>query len=159
MCPAVPVNDLFLTYTHQPIHRWDIVALIGPEFADPRFTDFLKRVVGLPGEKIEIKSDTLYINDKPEILPDKVGPYISTDKFGQRITTPDPHIAATGSWGKPITLAPDEYYLLGDNSPVSEDARYWPPVANHQPGAIPPDQILYRAVFIIWPPKDFGPPK
>jgi type IV secretory pathway protease TraF len=64
----------------------------------------------------------------------------------------EPMAAANGCWGRPITLGPDEYFLLGDNNRFSYDARLWPPYEDHQPGATPRDQLCGRVVGIVWPP-------
>jgi len=57
-----------------------------------------------------------------------------------------------GGTGHPITLGPDEYYLLGDNSPASLDSRWFHPLPNHQPGALPRNQIQGPLTAIYWPP-------
>jgi signal peptidase I len=70
-----------------------------------------------------------------------------------------------GVAGDPIQLGPDEYYLLGDNSPNSQDARFAfsrsdrPPVIgphltarkDYHPGTVPGDQLIGRAFFVYWP--------
>jgi hypothetical protein len=86
-------------------------------------------------------------------LPPEVGPYIPTDRYEQLLADALPFSAATGCWGNPITLGSDEYYVLGDNSPISGDSRYFPSVGVHQPGAIPRDYITGRVVARIWPPS------
>ena len=53
-----------------------------------------------------------------------------------------------------MVLGPDEYFILGDNSPVAADSRYWrKPVPGHQPGALPAGRIVGRVTAIYWPPS------
>jgi hypothetical protein len=65
----------------------------------------------------------------------------------------EPLAAANGCWGKPITLGSDEYFLLGDNTAISDDARFWPSIDDRQPGATPRSHIFGRVVAIVWPPQ------
>jgi signal peptidase I len=113
----------------------------------------VKRVVGMPGDKIEITGSALLINDKPVELPPDVGPYIPVDRYQQLLTVPAGSMAAPGCWGNPIRLGSDEYYLLGDNSAASGDSRYFDAVGDHQNGAIPRSFITGRIVARIWPPS------
>jgi len=114
--------------------------------------NLVKRIVGLPHDKIEITGFGLLIDGKSVSLPPNVGPYISTDRYEQPLAGTQPYFAATGCWGNPITLGGDEYYVLGDNSAISGDSRYFPAVGVHQPGAIPREDIMGRVVARIWPP-------
>ena len=59
--------------------------------------------------------------------------------------------------GNPITLANDEFFVLGDNSPNSEDSRWWnkPGIGNngrnYRPGIVPRDYLVGKALFVYWP--------
>ena len=80
---------------------------------------FIKRVIGLPGETVQIKNDTITIC-KPDCETDK-------DKF----TMIEPYVKKDLSPPRPdttYTLKTDEYYVMGDNRPVSSDSRIWGPV-------------------------------
>lgn len=98
-------------------------------------TAFIKRVIGLPNEKIEIVhnedgSNDVLINDKP--LDE---PYIM-DKSEYPICTP------TMNCG-PMVLGDDEYFMMGDNRGHSSDSRYW--------GVLKKDRFIGRAKVLFWP--------
>jgi len=111
---------------HGP-QRGDIVVLRDPRKPE---TDLIKRVIGLPGETVEIVNGRVFIND---MLLDE--PYI---------TTP---------WNdtKPkILISEGEYYVLGDNRDNSLDSR------SSQVGLIPKDLIIGKAALSYWPRDKFG---
>lgn len=145
MEPAITAGDRILSNKTVPYGRWSIVAFRPP--ISPS-TTFVKRVVGLPGETIELDQGGVRVNGQLMTPPPGVGPYTSLDYTGRRIRP------GHGCAGNPIMLGKDEYYLLGDNSPISGDCRYWnDPVEGHQPGAIPADSILGTVTDIYWPPS------
>ena len=92
---------------HDP-ERFDIVVFPGPEEngVDPWY---IKRVIGLPGETVQIKDGKVYINDEE----------LTEDTYG--ITD---YIDYAGIAEEKLVLADDEYFCLGDNRPVSQDCRY-----------------------------------
>jgi signal peptidase I len=94
---------------------------------------YVKRVIGLPGETIQIIGQDIYING--EILKENYGK--------------DP-IHYAGIAKKPITLADDEYFLMGDNREISYDSRY------EEIGPVHRDYIEGKAFLRIWPLKKFG---
>lgn len=87
------------------IKRGDIVIFLFPE---NQSKSYIKRIVGLPGETIEIKDGKVLIN---EILIEE--PYLNPDYVSED-TMP-----------APVTIAPDHYFVLGDNRRNSSDSRYW----------------------------------
>jgi signal peptidase I len=92
--------------------------------------DFVKRVIGLPGDRIEARNDQIYINDGP--LQE---PYIN----------PDCGLAGAVS-GEALTaqtIPPDHVFVMGDNRCASKDSRVF--------GPIPVDTIVGRAFVRIWP--------
>lgn len=94
---------------------------------------FVKRVIGLPGETIQIKGNNIYINgEKIE------------ENYGK-----DP-ITYQGIASEPIKLGDDEFFLMGDNRKVSFDSRY------EEVGPVHKDLIEGKAVLRIWPLSDFG---
>ncbi len=115
------------------IKRGDIITI---EQTDPLHPEILliKRIIGLPGEKVEIKDGHVYLNDK---LFDE--PYIS-DIIETAI---DPRYDEAV-----VVLQDDEYYVLGDNRPISKDSRRIGPV--HK------DQIIGKVLFQFYPFDEFG---
>lgn len=118
------------------VERGDIVTIENTDLFNPE-TLLIKRVVGMPGEHIEIKENHVYING--EQLDE---PYL--DK--QVITYADPQ-----SDFQSLILADDEFFVLGDNRPVSKDSR--------KIGPIKKDQILGKLLFKFYPFNEMGVPR
>ena len=99
---------------------------------------FIKRIVGMPGDKLEIKKTkddgafTVYINDKP--LDE---PYIKS-KYDYNDCTLVMHCG-------PMIIPENNYFMMGDNRGNSQDSRYW--------GFLPKERIIGRAITIVWPFK------
>ncbi|MCS7286479.1 MAG: signal peptidase I [Anaerolineae bacterium] len=110
-----------LSYYFHPPQRGDVIVFRYPK--DFRRT-FIKRIIGLPGETVEIKWGKVYINGKP-------------------LNEPYPLAEATYSWG-PTTVGPDEVFVLGDNRNFSSDSHNW--------GMLPIRYIVGKAWFCYWPP-------
>lgn len=95
---------------------------------------YVKRIIGLPGETVQIKSGKIYING--EVLKENYGK--------------DP-ILDPGRAAQPITLGDDEYFVLGDNRNISKDSRY-PSVGN-----VKRENIGGKVFFRVSPINRFGP--
>lgn len=108
--------------------RFDIIV-----FKQDENTRYIKRVVGLPGERIQIEDGKIFINGKPVY-----------DAYG------DGDMDDGGIASKEITLGQDEYFVLGDNRDGSEDSR------NEKVGPVKAGQIEGRAWFRITPLQHFG---
>jgi len=124
----IPFTDLRLPAFRQP-KRGDVVVFIYPE--NPK-KDFIKRLVAIEGETLEIKSGTVYINDLPLLDP----------LFSQRFYYNKGELAKEGD---KIVVPKDSYFVLEDNSASSQDSRYW--------GFVPKKNILGQAMIIYWPPQ------
>ncbi len=154
MAPALQAGDRYLTLKDVPINRWDIVGFTAPPgLFPPDMAYLVKRVVGLPGDKVEVTDTGVKINDRLVDLPPGAGPYRAVDRWQQPLAAPSPQLAANGCWGRPIWLRAGEYFLLGDNTMESTDARFWPSINGHTQGAMPRDRITCKVVAICWPPE------
>ena len=121
------------------------VNMLGYKFSDPERYDiivfpyeenvhYIKRIIGLPGETVQItKTGDILINGK----------VLQEPKQFDRMTN-------AGVAAEPITLGPDEYFVLGDNRTNSRDSRY------ADVGKIKRDKIIGKAVFRLTPLKKFG---
>lgn len=121
----------FLHTTLVPIsapQRDDVIVFIYPVDKDK---DFIKRVIGLPGETIEITGKQILIDGKP--FQDRYGSYM--EKHGN----PAPE---NGTRFGPVTIPPDYYFVMGDNRDHSYDSRFW--------GYVPFDSIKGKAFIIYW---------
>ena len=113
-----------LAYKTKDPERFAIVIFKYPD--DPSQL-FVKRVIGLPGETVNIVDGKVYINDSEEPLDDSFCP-----------ETPE------GSFG-PYTVPDGCYFMLGDNRAVSKDSRYW-----HNT-YVKKDKIIAKAFVMYWP--------
>ena len=94
---------------------------------------YMKRVGGLPGEHIRIEPPHLIVNGKAITLPGEV-------RLPGRGS---PDEAALTHTTNELTLGPDEYFVIGDNTSTSLDSRYW--------GPLPKNNIVGRATRVYWP--------
>jgi signal peptidase I len=113
----------------RPIARGDIIVFKYPK--EPE-RDFIKRVIGLPGDRLELKKKRIYINDKP--LDE---PYV-------QLLMPPPSESGRSDdvrvdYG-PVTVPAEQYFMMGDNRDNSEDSRYW--------GFLPASYVKGQALFI-----------
>jgi signal peptidase I len=124
----VPFADLNLPALRQP-KRGDVIVFKYPE--NPK-KDFIKRLIAISGETVEIKNGTVYINDKPLLDPMfNSRYYYNRGRFGND--------------GEKIAVPKDSFFVLGDNSTSSQDSRYW--------GFVPRENIVGKAILIYWPPQ------
>jgi len=114
-------------YRFEPIQRGDVVVFWYPL---DRTKSFIKRVVGLPGETVEIRQGAVYVNGK--VVPE---PYVP------------PQYEDLSDFG-PVRVPTDSYFVMGDHRVSSNDSRVFGPVAS---------RFIYgRAVFAYWPVDHFG---
>jgi signal peptidase I len=117
------------------IRRGDVLVFKYPVEPD---RDFIKRVIGLPGETLELKAKKIYINGTP--LDE---PYVHfLEEPGRHpdlseVTSSD----VRENYG-PVTVPPNQYFMMGDNRDNSADSRYW--------GFMPRDYVKGKALLIYW---------
>jgi signal peptidase I len=117
------------------IRRGEVIVFKYPEEPD---RDFIKRVIGLPGEKVELKEKKVYINDKPldEPYVHFLQPPGQNSEFHE-VTSFD----VRERYG-PVTVPPNHYFVMGDNRDNSQDSRYW--------GFLPRELVKGKALVIYW---------
>jgi len=113
--------------------RGDVIVFISPE---DKKKDFIKRLVGLPNENIQISNGAILVNNGPI----EEGSVLKKQHYYNR--------GDFGSEGQSVTIPNDAYYVLGDNSISSRDSRYW--------GFMPKKYLLGKAFLIYWPPNRIG---
>jgi signal peptidase I len=126
MYPTIKVGDhLMVEKISRDIKRGDIV-VFKPTPQSGQKDDLVKRVIGMPGDTVEVKAAKLYINGEPQNEP-----YLK-----ERMITDY----------KSFTVPPDSYFMMGDNRNNSFDSRYW--------GAVPKENLIGKAIFCYYPFAD-----
>jgi signal peptidase I len=134
MLPTLQINDRLIVdkvgYHFRSPERGDIVVFSPTDkLQEQNYKDaFIKRVIGLPGDKVEVKNGQVFINDQPlkEVYVEDKPQY----RYG------------------PEVVPKDSYLVLGDNRNNSYDSHYW--------GFVPRDRIIGRAIVRFWPPERVG---
>ena len=118
------------------IERGDTVVFWYP---DDLTKSYIKRVIGLPGDRVRIESGQVYVNDRAMVegyVPDEYKDNVSWPRSGE---------------GQPVhdrVVPPGEYFVLGDHRSSSSDSRSW--------GYVPRKNIYGKAVFVYWPLEKIG---
>ena len=128
--PKIPFTPLRIPGFRKP-KRFDIVVFV-PPIATERNKAYIKRLIGLPGDKIELKDGNIHINGKIVVDP-KIASnyYYNQGEYGAR--------------GKKVIVPEGKDFFLGDNSISSKDGREW--------GFADAKDIIGKAVLTWWPPK------
>ena len=121
------INKFIYRFGFGEIHRGDMVVFWFP--GDPS-KSYIKRVIGLPGDLIEIEDGLVYVNGQ-RLEED----YVPAD-YRDRQSRP------------PLQVPPEQYYVLGDHRSSSNDSRAWGPVQRRY--------IYGKAVFVYWPLEKMG---
>ena len=137
MQPTLGIGERVLVYKlsykfgHDP-QRGDIIVFRPPEQVHSD-TDYIKRIIGMPGDIVEIKDGAVMIHKDD----------------GSTITLDEPYIAAPPNINYISEIIPEgHYFVMGDNRNSSSDSRYW--------GTVPRENIVGRAFWAFWPIKKFG---
>lgn len=132
MEPTLDINDRIVVnkvvYHFREPKRQEVVVFrqVAPKGSPKR--DLIKRLMGLPGEELEIKDGIVYIN-------------------GKAVEEKHPLNRDFSDFG-PITIPPEAYFVMGDNRPASADSRYW--------GFLPKENVIGPAFIRIWPLTKLG---
>jgi signal peptidase I len=156
MVPTLEINQRVLvdrvSFRFSDPHRGDIIVFKPPRGADlntcgvshpdnqpcPKETleksdtNFIKRVVGEPGDRLSVRRGRVFIDGKPQDEP-----------FASLSSS-----CATCNMEKEITIPPDHYFMMGDNRGESADSREW--------GPVPKKWIIGKAFATYWPPNRIG---
>jgi signal peptidase I len=119
---VLPVRD---------IHRGDIVVF---KYPDEPERDFIKRVIGLPGDTVELRNKKVHVNGQP--LDEPYVHFLEPASEGE-VTSFD----VRERYG-PVTVPQGQYFVMGDNRDNSQDSRYW--------GFLPRHYVKGRALMIYW---------
>lgn len=135
MVPTLKNKDRVLvnkvSYHMHDVHRGDIIVFKRPpaeQGGDPLIKDLIKRVIGRPGETVDIADGHVLVDGR--VLNE---PYLHND-----VVT-----ATVGTVALPLKLGPDEYWVMGDNRTDSKDSRFF--------GAISRKLVVGRAFVRVWP--------
>lgn len=122
------------------IARGDVIVFKYPE--EPE-RDFIKRVIGLPGDQIELRRKRVFVNgqplDEPYVYFLEEPPPLPPEAPGVEVPAPSGDLRE--SYG-PVTVPPDHYFAMGDNRDNSQDSRYW--------GFLPRTYVKGKALVIYW---------
>ena len=125
-----------LSYYFRDPARFDVIVfpVSYGQMEEDEDTFYIKRVIGLPGETVQILDGTVYINGEP----------LQDDKYALS------DILDPGAASDPMVLADDEYFVMGDNRNMSTDSR------SSYVGLVNRSDIIGEAWMCIWPLNHFG---
>jgi len=143
--PAGSVMSRLLPYT--PIQRGDIIVFRYP--VDTRQT-FVKRVIGIPGDRLRLRNKQLYLNGKEVLEPYKYHKTEYIDSYRDNFpSAPNTSIFKPGMdmltnqvVNGEVVVPADHYFAMGDNRDLSLDSRYW--------GFVPRENIVGKPLLIYW---------
>jgi signal peptidase I len=125
MIPTMQINDRLIVnkfiYRYRTPNRSEIILFRSP-YKDKK--EFVKRLIGMPGDVIEVKRGVVYIN-------------------GEQLLLPGIDVHRDYSYFGPITIPPGHYFVMGDNRGNSADSRVW--------GFVPEADLIGKATFTFWP--------
>ena len=133
-CPGLHLDLPFLGIQWQRVwcvwepKRGDVVVFDAPDRPPNQPKDYVKRVIGLPGETIQMSAGQVLVDGQPMDEPYET-------RRNTRST-------------QALTLGPDELFVMGDNRPNSSDSRAW--------GALSVDRVVGKAVMSYWPPEHWS---
>jgi signal peptidase I len=120
---------------HRPIKRLDIIAFKSPTEGN---IPFVKRVIGLPGDSVEVRGKSVYVNGKKLDEPYKI--HVDSTTYSSDPWTPE-ELKIRDNFG-PVKVPSDNYFVMGDNRDNSNDSRYW--------GFVTWEEIIGKPLFVYW---------
>lgn len=117
-----------ITLRFSPLKRGDIIVFHAPPEKDK---DYIKRVIGLPGDRIKVQDGQVYLNGK------------KLDQLSFLSSSVYTNGGAFLGEGDEVVVPEDDYFTMGDNREFSSDSREW--------GFVPKDKIIGKSFFVYWP--------
>ncbi|MGD1700917.1 signal peptidase I [Dapis sp. BLCC M229] len=157
MLPTLQINDRLiidkLGYQFKNPERGDIVVFNPTNELKTQYKDaFIKRIVGLPGDRVELKNGKVYVNDRvveeTYVASDLNPAELEARKVNHQQTRIDVCPPDKRFLSQPVTVPPNSYLVMGDNRNHSYDGRCW--------GFVPYENIIGRAIFRFWPLDSLG---
>jgi signal peptidase I len=130
--PELPVTDYRLPGFRDP-HRGDIIVFKYPQ--DEK-RDFIKRIIGTPGDTVQVRGHTVFVNGTPLVEPYVRKPDSPLGDRGQ------PGYCGYAYACEPTKVPAESYFVMGDNRDNSQDSRYW--------GFVRREKIKGKAFLIYW---------
>ena len=134
----IPFTHTYIYKGEDPV-KGDIIIF---EYPNDPSVDYIKRIVGTPGDTIEVRNKQLFRNGEP------------VKESFIRFTEPDRIQPVRDNFG-PVTVPADKYFVMGDNRDNSNDSRYWddPNIPKDELGMVPDKNIVGKAfaVWMSWP--------
>lgn len=132
---VIPFTNIKILPLRKP-QRGDIIVFEYPEDKNESFfkrRDFIKRIIGLPGDRVKMVNQVVYVNDKPYTIPQEVHKEKTLNKAMM-----DPRIFDFDE----VAVPEGHYFSMGDNRDRSSDSRYW--------GYVPQENIKGKAFIVYW---------
>lgn len=141
---------------YRQVKRGDIIVFLSPAEAG---LYVVKRIIGVPGDRIHLRNGVVYLNGVPQNEPYVI--HTRNDENPYRDNFPS--VPASAMWGvspewavdlrmhiegDDVVVPPGEYFAMGDNRDVSADSRYW--------GFVPRENVIGRPLFIYWSFEESG---
>ena len=144
MMPTLQVGDRVLV---AKFWKWFTTPSRGSiyvfKYPEDRSRDFIKRIIAIPGDTVDIQDGVVYVNGAPVSEPYVV----NKDHFTLNLQNPNQYKFPTA----PFTVPENKYFAMGDNRPNSQDGRFW--------GYVPAEDIHGPAFFRYWPLLRIGFPR
>lgn len=117
-----------ITLRFQPLKRGDVIVFVAPPDKEK---DYIKRIIGLPGDKIKVAEGVVYLNDQKLDQSSFLESDVRTNG------------GAFLSEGDEVVVPEDDYFVMGDNREFSSDSREW--------GFVPKSAVIGKSFLVYWP--------
>ena len=147
MLPTIEVGDRVmvnrLSYQVGEVERGQVIVFDTPANAESNEDFFIKRVIGLPGDRVTLRDGEVYIGEQR-----MVEPYLAAGSRNAQAQRPIPGCAQEAASFRECIVPQGHVFVMGDNRNASVDSRVF--------GPVPIDTIVGRAAMRVWPPTELG---